>query len=178
MDQENNNFNAQIKQDVTNLIDLHEQSLVRYAFSIIRNREIAREIVQDTFLKYLVVAIKPETPATKRAWLFRVCRNRAIDIIRKESKITTIANDFDLAVSHNNPERIAISQEINLQALQAIEKLPINQQEAIRLKFLNGFSYKEISSITGHSVSNVGFLIHAGLKQLRKSFKKAGIELE
>jgi RNA polymerase sigma-70 factor (ECF subfamily) len=51
--------------------------------------------------------------------------------------------------------------------LQLLEKLPTNQREVIRLKFQNGFSYKEISRISGHSVSNVGFLIHTGLKTIR-----------
>ena len=48
-----------------------------------------------------------------------------------------------------------------------LESLPTNQREVIRLKFQNGFSYQEISRISGHSVSNVGYLIHAGMKTLR-----------
>ena len=51
--------------------------------------------------------------------------------------------------------------------LELLESLPPNQREVIRLKFQNGFSYQEISRISGHSVSNVGYLIHAGIKTLR-----------
>ena len=46
-------------------------------------------------------------------------------------------------------------------------RCPPNQREVVRLKFQNGFSYQEISRISGHSVSNVGYLIHAGIKALR-----------
>ena len=53
------------------------------------------------------------------------------------------------------------------QVLRLLEGLPVNQREVIRLKFQNGFSYQEISRISGHSVSNVGFLIHTGLKTIR-----------
>jgi RNA polymerase sigma-70 factor (ECF subfamily) len=49
-----------------------------------------------------------------------------------------------------------------------IEHLPHNQQEVLRLKFQNGFSYKEISRITSLSVGNVGFLIHTAVTRLRK----------
>ena len=49
-----------------------------------------------------------------------------------------------------------------------LARLPENQQEVIRLKFQQGLSYKEISSVTGLSVTNVGFLIHTGLKRLRE----------
>jgi RNA polymerase sigma-70 factor (ECF subfamily) len=51
--------------------------------------------------------------------------------------------------------------------LDLLGTLPASQQEVIRLKFQNGFSYQEISRISGHSVSNVGYLIHVGLKTLR-----------
>ena len=52
--------------------------------------------------------------------------------------------------------------------LALIDHLPANQQEVVRLKFQNGFSYKEISRITELSVSNVGYLIHMAVKQLRQ----------
>ena len=53
------------------------------------------------------------------------------------------------------------------QAAELINQLPPRQQEVIRLKFQSGFSYKEISRITGLSVSNVGFIIHTAVKTLR-----------
>ena len=52
--------------------------------------------------------------------------------------------------------------------LRAMEDLPENQQEVVRLKFQNGLSYREISKVTGLSESNVGFLIHTAVKRLRE----------
>lgn len=52
--------------------------------------------------------------------------------------------------------------------LKLIERLPRNQQEVVRLKFQNGFSYKEISRITSLSVTNVGFILHTAVARLRK----------
>jgi RNA polymerase sigma factor (sigma-70 family) len=51
---------------------------------------------------------------------------------------------------------------------QLVGDLPENQREVIRLKFQDGLSYREIATVTGLSVSNVGFLIHRGVKTLRK----------
>ncbi|MDB5390668.1 MAG: polymerase, sigma-24 subunit, subfamily [Planctomycetaceae bacterium] len=59
------------------------------------------------------------------------------------------------------------------QVLQMLNRLPDNQQEVIRLKFQQGMSYKEISGVTGLTVTNVGFLIHTGLKKLREWAKVA-----
>ena len=52
--------------------------------------------------------------------------------------------------------------------LRALHGLPMNQQEVIRLKFLDGLSYREISQTTNLSESNVGFLIHTGMRKLHK----------
>ncbi len=54
--------------------------------------------------------------------------------------------------------------------LRLIDRLPHNQQEVIRLKFQDGFSYKEISRITALSVGNVGFLIHTAVQTLRREW--------
>lgn len=65
------------------------------------------------------------------------------------------------------PFDVAERRELGTRVLELLEELPPNQREVIRLKFQNGFSYQEISRISGHSVSNVGYLIHAGIKALR-----------
>ncbi len=65
------------------------------------------------------------------------------------------------------PLDLAEQRDLGARALELLEMLPSNQREVIRLKFQNGFSYQEISRISGHSVSNVGYLIHVGIKTLR-----------
>ena len=54
------------------------------------------------------------------------------------------------------------------EVLRIMETLPLNQREVLRLKFQCDLSYKEISEVTKLSVTNVGFLMHTALKNLRK----------
>jgi len=68
------------------------------------------------------------------------------------------------------PGRSLEQAELHAVLLTMIEHLPPNQQEVVRLKFQDGFSYKEISSITSLSVSNVGFLIHTAVTRMRTEF--------
>ena len=68
-----------------------------------------------------------------------------------------------------NPSERLEGVERESQVLACLSKLPDNQQEVIRLKFQDGLSYKEISEITGNSVSHVGVLIHNGVKKLREN---------
>jgi RNA polymerase sigma-70 factor (ECF subfamily) len=69
-----------------------------------------------------------------------------------------------------SPSLAAEQNESTHQILQLLETLPQNQREVIRLKFQSDLSYQQISQVTKLSVSNVGFLIHTGLKTLRQKF--------
>lgn len=92
-----------------------------------------------------------------------------MDILRKEKKMTQL--DHKMIEGHPAPEPSpsdgAENREEGQNLLSLLNRLPPNQRETIRLKFLHDMSYKEISDVTGLSVSNVGFLIHTGLKQMR-----------
>ena len=66
------------------------------------------------------------------------------------------------------PGKMLEAGETQTRVLAMIDGLPPKQQEVIRLKFQNGFSYKEISRITELSVGNVGFLIHTAIKRLQE----------
>jgi RNA polymerase sigma factor (sigma-70 family) len=68
------------------------------------------------------------------------------------------------------PGRSLEAAETHEKLLEMIGQLPPNQQEVVRLKFQNGFSYKEIARITELSVTNVGFLIHTAVMRLRREF--------
>ena len=65
------------------------------------------------------------------------------------------------------PVALAERNDSAAQVLGLVERLPANQQEVIRLKFQSGLSYREISRVTGLTVSHVGVLIHTGLKSIR-----------
>jgi len=68
----------------------YEQRLTRYAAHLIGDAELAREVVQDTFLK--LCTQKPSRIRKYLAqWLFTVCRNRALDVCRKERRMTPIS---------------------------------------------------------------------------------------
>jgi RNA polymerase sigma-70 factor (ECF subfamily) len=147
----------------------YEGPLVLYAARITRDLERARDVVQEAFLRLL-----KEDPADIEPhlaeWLYTVCRNKALDVRRKESRmiaLTDTAANLEPADSAAPGERLEVS-ESAAKALRYVGRLPDNQQEVIRLKFQHGLSYKQISAITNLSVSNVGFLIHVALKTLRQ----------
>lgn len=158
-------------------VERYQRPLVSYTARMIGRPELARDIVQDVFLR-LCEQDRARVEPQLAAWLFRVCRNRAIDEMRKapgRSRMTTLTDQH--AATQRSPEptppaALALA-ETRSAMLAQLETLPGNQQEAIRLKFQHGLSYKQIADITGHSVGNVGFLIHAGIKTLRQRLADA-----
>ncbi len=148
----------------------YETPLVGYAASITRDLDAARDVVQDTFLK-LYTQEEPgrlDGPGLK-AWLFTVCRNRALDFLRRHKRFVSLdAAPLEVfAVRDPDPHEFAAEDDDTTDILRFFRRLPDNQAECLRLKFQNNLSYREIADLTGLSVTNIGFLIHTGVKRLR-----------
>lgn len=150
-------------------LERFEGPLVRYAVRLTGNLERARDVVQETFLQ-LCKAERREVEDHLAEWLFTVCRNRALDVQRKEGRMKPLGG-ATLKQSSNgqgDPPALLEHKETLSQVLDVLGRLPANQQEVLQLRFQDSLSYKEIAGVTGHSVSNVGFLIHTGLTTIRK----------
>lgn len=174
---------------VKNALAEHQGSLVRYAQHFVGDLEGAKDVVQDTFLKLcgLVNGHQNSTAGSHvnqpllddqshlKRWLYRVCRNRAIDVCRKENRMK-VAN-FDqlegIVSEQARPAEVAQRDELNRSVMDQVEQLTDNQQEVLRLKFQAGLSYKEIAEVTGLTSTNVGFVLHTAIKQLRNRLADA-----
>ena len=156
---------------IQSVLARYEQPLIRYAAHITRDLERAREVVQDTFLKLYRHKSSLEDDHLA-PWLYTVCRNRALDVRRKEKRMTGIdeARLQDIPVRPEFPAALEQKEKLT-EVLDVLGTLPANQQEVLRLKFQGDLSYREISRIANISVSNVGFLIHTGLKTIRETIQ-------
>ena len=146
--------------------------------SLLGDLDRARDAVQDSFLKLYRQPVDGMAGAKVKSWLFTVCRNRSLDILKKEKRMISIDEQQMGKVRSAEPDpselkqaaedREQMAQHLE-EVLRQIDCLPTNQREVLRLKFQGGMSYKEIAGALDLSVSNVGFLLHSGLKRLRKS---------
>jgi RNA polymerase sigma-70 factor (ECF subfamily) len=145
-----------------------EGRLVRYSARFVPEDQ-AREIVQETFLR-LWQQDQAEVEGHLAEWLFRVCRNQAIDLCRKEKHLSRAEGGADMASDEDQKMEWRVdANRAASKILKHIAKLPASQQEVLRLKFQEDLSYKQISAITGHSVSHVGVLIHTAITRLRQT---------
>ncbi len=150
----------------------YEQPLLRYALRLTGEIETARDVVQDTFLK-LCITERGQIENHLVPWLYRVCRNRALDVMKKEHRMQPI-DDSTLEAYPSSaplPSTLAEKHETETRVLTTLAALPDNQQEVFRLKFLDQLTYKEISAVTGYPVNHVRYLIHISLQRMREKLQ-------
>ncbi|HET7626536.1 MAG TPA: sigma-70 family RNA polymerase sigma factor [Verrucomicrobiae bacterium] len=147
----------------------YEGPLIRYAAQLTGDLDRARDVVQDTFVR-LCAEKRSRVENCLAQWLFTVCRNRALDMLRKEKRMSALSEmDLESCESREpSPAAVAERNESASHVFRLLATLPPNQREVVRLKFQNGLSYQEISAITQLSVTNVGFLLHTAIKTIRQ----------
>ena len=150
------------------VVQQYERPLVRYAAQIVGDLERGRDVAQDTFLR-LCKQDREQLDGHLVEWLYTVCRNRALDVRRKESRMKSMTAEQTSVQESRDMDQAAVAeqQDTTTRVLEFVDQLTENQREVVRLKFQHGLSYKEIAAVTELSVSNVGFLIHTAIKKLR-----------
>ena len=155
-------------------LDRYERPLLSYALRIVGGNDVdrARDCVQETFAK-LCDQPPDRVNGHLGPGLYTVCRNAALDVRRKARREMALVETADAAIeglssTTPSPAVVAEAKDATSHVLKMLARLPGDQQEVIRLKFQHQMSYREISRITGHSETNVGFLIHRGIKSIRE----------
>src|SRR2546430_6291178 len=160
-------------QDAEQLLRRFETPLLQYAKRITGNNEKARDVVQETFIKFQRNgAVASEKTAT---WLFTVCRNGALNVCRKEKRMIYLDEEIIASREDKQPmpfDRIE-QREASGFLMKILATLPPRQQEVLQLKFQNDLSYQEIAEITRTTANSVGVLIHTALKTLWERFRNS-----
>jgi len=158
-----------------NTVAKYERRLVGYAHSVLGDREEARDAAQETLMK--LCRIEPEVferdvASHLEAWLFTVCRNAALDRLRKNRRVFNTQDGTPHTTDGApGPAQEAETREEAGRAAAFVLDLSGRQQEVIHLKFHANLSYEQIAKVTGMTVNNVGVTLHLALKSLRKKME-------
>ncbi|MAE66621.1 MAG: RNA polymerase subunit sigma-24 [Phycisphaeraceae bacterium] len=147
-------------------VDEYEAPLNRFATRMLVDADLAREAVQDTFLALCREASPPPTERLKQ-WLYKVCQNRCVDLIRRH-RPTAPLEASSAPARQRDPAEQAEHRESVDRVRSAVDELPPRQRELVLLKFEHEMSYRQMSEITGLSVSNVGYQLHVALATIRE----------
>lgn len=165
------------RQRLHDAVARYHRPLVAYARSQTGNLERARDAAQDTLLRLCqqpTDKFERDIQPRLAAWLFTVCRNRLIDMHRKEKRMTPAPGIIQDAVSNSEPSPAdhADDHDQHEHLRHLVADLPTQQREVVRLRFQGGLAYREIAKVTGHSPGYVGVLLHDAIKQLRTNMTR------
>jgi RNA polymerase sigma factor (sigma-70 family) len=166
-------MNAQQQADwVDQALQRYQKPLLRYAYGMTGSVETARDVVQDAFLK-LCEADRDKIDDYLRAWLYTVTRNRALNVLKKEARMTPLVEGQaeNLPEQGDGPRDHAMASEKHRRIADVLRGLPEQQQEACRLKFQNNLSYREISRIMEVSLGTVSNLIGGAVTSIRQTLE-------
>lgn len=155
----------------------HQKNIYNYIYFIIRNKEMAEDVFQETFIK-AIMTIKQGRYTENgkfRAWIMRIAHNLVIDYFRQERGENTVSNDeveVDLLNNAALCDDTIEDRLIYTQILEDVKKLicylPQSQREVLELRYYRGLSFKEISEQTGISINTALGRMRYAILNIRK----------
>lgn len=150
--------------------EAYSDAIFRYCYFRVYNRERARELSQETFMKaWEYLSRTGKKIDNLRAFLYKIATNLIIDDSRQKGKKTVsldVLHDegFDPGEDPTGDLKNLID---NRETLKALEQLDDKYREAVQMRYLNDLSVKEIAHILNDNENNISVKIHRGLSQLR-----------
>lgn len=145
--------------------------LLRYAITLIGNKDKAEDVVQETFIKAFVNLQSFDPTKKFSSWLYRIAHNEAINNIRKYHREVSLEENELLVgkmASSQNVLKEVIKNENGLAIGECILKLPPKYSEPLELFYIGEKSYEEISDILRLPISTVGVRINRAKQMAKK----------
>ena len=167
-------------QAMADLYDRYGRLAFSLIFRIVRDREMAEDLVQETFLRVWTRAQAFESErGALGAWLLAVARNRAIDYIRSVDG-RMARSSYELVELENpalfaNVESQIASSEQAQRVREALERLNPNQRTVIELAYFEGLSQTEMAERMGQPLGTVKTWVRTALKNLRDDLAQKAI---
>ena len=157
-----NQFIAGNQQAVEQLIKRHKRKVFTYILIIVRNRELAEDLFQETFLKVFKSLREGKYTDDGRflGWVMRIAHNLIIDNVRKEKRLKTVSRDdyeYDIfnqrKYSDYHSEQVVVRSEVESDVRRLVEELPDVQKQVVIMRHFMDMSFKEIAEETGVSIN-------------------------
>ncbi len=164
------------------LVERYQGRIYAIIYGMVRNREDARDLAQETFVKAYRNLPRFRFGASFYTWLCRIAMNVSIDHLRRQKlrrtelyEEGTAARDADgvisLAHHRHDPGRDLERKELRDRIFAALETLPPDQKQVILLREIEGLAYKEIAEVVGIPEGTVMSRLYYARKKLQKALK-------
>ncbi len=143
-------------------VDNYADNIYRFVLKHLKNVDVAKDVVQETFAK-VWVKHKDVSAEKVKSYLFTTAYNTLIDVLRKE-KYSDDVESIDRHYSHGEIKNLDLQETLH----NALDQLPEIQRSVILLRDYEGYDYAEIGNITNLSESQVKVYIFRARKKLKQ----------
>jgi RNA polymerase sigma-70 factor (ECF subfamily) len=168
------------------LLDRLKEGLFTYIFYHVRNRDVAEDIFQETFVKVITTVRQGKyTDNGKfKAWVTRIAHNLIIDYFRQERAENQVSNDESENDLFNNAKLCDGTIEdhlVHTQVMTDVQKLirflPDNQRQVLEMRYYLNLSFKEIAEQTGVSINTALGRMRYAILNMRRMAAEHKVEL-
>ena len=154
----------------------YQNEIYLYLYSLSHNRELAQDLMQETFLKAILSLSDDHT--NMRAWLYLVARNLYFNYQKKERQAVPIEEMESVTAdgAPSLPEQMIQDEQKKL-LYQALFQLPERQREILQLHYFSNLSLKEIAKLLHQTPENIRVQAHRAKKELKSYLEVHGYDL-
>ena len=170
------------------LLSNNQRKVFMYILFVVRNRDVANDVFQDTFVKVITqLQQKRYVPNGKfSAWVMRIAHNEIMDWYRdqRNDKIVEAPKDNDLSnvggadVTLNSIESHFVNNQVLADVKRMMNLLPASQREVVYMRFYQEMSFKEIAETTGVSINTSLGRMRYAILNLRRMAKEHDVQLQ
>jgi len=167
------------------LIHRHKSRIFAYILMVVKDKELAEDLFQDTFIKVIHTIRSGQYKEEGKfiQWVMRIAHNLIIDHFRKSNRLPFIENssEYDIfdkvRIPVESVEEMIITEQIHKDVKKLIEYLPKEQKEVLILRHYSDMSFKDIAELTNVSINTALGRMRYALINLRKLVKEKEVIL-
>ena len=168
------------------LLTRHQSRVFSYILHIVKNRDLAEDIFQETFVKAIMTIKQGRYSENGKfvAWITRIAHNLVIDYYRQEKSENTVSTDEDETnllnrkdLCESNIEDEMVVEQIHNDVKRIIGALPESQREVLVMRYYRNMSFKEIADSTNVSINTALGRMRYAIMNMRRIAEEHNIVL-
>lgn len=176
-----NSYLSGDKSAISKLIEKHSKRILDYIVMMVKDRDVADDIFQETFIKVVRVIDEGRYVDNGKfvSWVLRIAHNQVIDHFRQAKQNGNVSESdagYDLLNSRNfaetNVEDKLVAEQIAADLRKLIDCLPDEQRDVVKMRYFSNMSFKEIADTTGVSINTALGRMRYALINLRKIIRE------
>ena len=171
---------------ISKLIERHSRRVRDYINMMVKDRDVAEDIFQETFIKAVRVIDDGRYTDNGKflSWVLRIAHNQVIDYFRAQRQNKAVSEEeagYDvlgsLRFAERNVEDAMVSEQIERDVRALVELLPAEQREVVMMRYFAGLSFKDIAEQTDVSINTALGRMRYALINLRRMIKEKNMIL-